>query len=144
MDMNELIIGTLMYVIVGFVFLGIGIGTLVKKRKGYKVCTAVTTGSVKEFVRHVHSASHTSMDPKICYPVIEFYANGQNYEVRSSYGTTKPRFEIGQKVEIHYNPAKPSDFFIEGDSIPKKLSIAFILAGTGAIIGAFVFWFAGA
>ena len=66
------------------------------------------------------------------YPILDFVtADGQNLQVRASVGTVPPAYEVGERVEILYDPAKPETFVI--NTQPGRLGLALVFFGFGML-----------
>lgn len=122
----------LLVILMGIVFVGIGIYLLVKGNDMAKRCTAETKGTVVEVIEEVeenndsdgHSYSYTY------YPVIEFKAGEEtvNKKYSTGYGN-RNKYSVGDQIDILYDPNKPTDYLIKGDKTSNMLGIIFIVAG---------------
>ena len=78
----------------------------------YGSCTGNTKGVVVDFYE-----SGVSQDRGYA-PIVEFYAEGQKIKSRAltekTGGMSRMPFEIGDEVDIRYDPDKPSHFLITG------------------------------
>ncbi len=114
---------------IGVVFLLV-VGFMRRARmRRMEQCVMVASGVVVAMEYHRsggHGGSH--------HPVVEFSANGQVLRVYSSYGSTPPRYAEGERVTVHYDPAKPSRFYLEGDSVPVLLERIFLFVGLGCVL----------
>lgn len=118
---------------------GIVIYKIFKKRQ--ERASATTTATVVEIIHkrihYSHSMDFTSMGDGY-YPVYEYYANGKLQRVKSIFGTSPCPYQIGEQVELHFNPDKPSEIFVEKDlHILKSFRAVFcVVGGIHAILGA--------
>ena len=96
--------------LLGLAFLAVGIYLLVTDVKKRKKCTVLTEASLVE-VR-----SRTSRGRKNYTPVYEFTAAGRHIrgdgDVLSS--RSRKKFQIGDSVDIVYNPDNPEEFRVPG------------------------------
>lgn len=117
---------------IGLVFFIIGFVMLRHKKKKELHCTARTYGRVTDIVsRQSHSSDggySTSW-----HPVFEYTIGSLTFVKEYSYGSSRPKFAIGQTVEVFYNPADPHEYYIGGDTLPKKFAVIFTSVGLGAI-----------
>lgn len=68
------------------------------------------------------------------HPVVEFQTpDGQSYTFRSEVGSKPPAYEVGEEVEIRYNPRNPSDAKLLGFWNLWGLTVLF--AGLGSVFG---------
>lgn len=44
------------------------------------------------------------------------------------------KYEIGQEIDIHYNPDNCDQYYVEGENTQKKLGIIFTIAGVIVLI----------
>lgn len=131
----QIIIG-LIFLPVGILFLILGIVIFRVFKKKQERASAITTATVVEIIRE---RSHSSSSTMVTYhPVYEYYANGQMQRVRSSVGSSPCPYQVGEQVELHFNPDKPREIFIEKDlRILWLIRILFCgIGGLFAILGA--------
>lgn len=76
------------------------------------------------------------------HPIFEYSVGNQKYVKESKLGTTSQKYEIGQEIEIHYNPDNCDQYYVEGENTSKKLGVIFTITGimvlVVAILGAIV------
>ena len=65
---------------------------------------------------------------RMYYPVLGYYANGQDYTEESCVGTNPPRFKEGQTITIYYNTDKPYKLRIPGHLLQIIAICLFVLA----------------
>ncbi|MBR1454362.1 MAG: DUF3592 domain-containing protein [Lachnospiraceae bacterium] len=64
----------------------------------------------------------------IYYPVIKVYMNGAYEERTPGYGQSPPKYKVGDKVVILYNPDNTDEWLIENDNgIIKLITIVMLL-----------------
>ncbi len=124
-------------ILVGLLFLIIGIGLSRNAKKKLRVCTAVTSAKVKRNVR-ADSVTFGASSPYLAYPVFEYYVGEEKYEREYAIGTSKVRYQEGQTVNIFYNPKKPTMFYVQGDRLQSKLGTIFKIVGIVCILTAIV------
>lgn len=73
------------------------------------------------------------------FPVIEFNIGKLKFKKVYQYGGKKSEYEIGQDVEIYYNPENYKEYYIAGEDTPQTLSIVFTFFGIIFIFIA-IFW----
>ncbi len=118
--------------LVGAIFLCIGLGMKNNRKKKILRCSSTTKGKVIDIVKRLYEEVGTGIDAISTYlyhPKIEYSVNNQKYIKISNFGTKPSKYEIGQEVEIHYNPNKCDMYYIEGDNTQKKLETIFTIAG---------------
>jgi hypothetical protein len=116
---------------IGMLFLCIGLGLNYSRKKKYKNCTAITKGKVVNVVKR--SYGEGSIDEAttcMFHPVIEYSVNNEKYVKTHAFGAVPSKYEVGQEVEIHYNPENCEKYYIEGEKNQKILGIVFTIAGS--------------
>ncbi len=100
----------LVFKIVGGVFMGIGaliiaIGFIVTyfMQQNYDKCTETVTAVVVKNIKKEDTYT----------PVFAYTVDGKDYEQKSSYSTNPPKYDIGDEVELHYEPGKPTNFYVD-------------------------------
>ena len=97
--------------LLGGIFMGIGIilalvcilVTNTMKDK-YDRCTETTTGIV---IKNVIN------DDGAYAPIFRYEVDGQEYEDKSSFSTKPAKYDVGEEVEVHYNPDKPKEYYVD-------------------------------
>lgn len=112
-------------VIFGLFFVVIGVALIMLRKSQNKNCTEVTTATV---IDNVHP-SHGSTVGKYA-PVFQFTANGQTVTQTSSLASKPKKYEIGDQVELRYNPNNVNEYYVPGYT-SNTLGIIFIVAGLG-------------
>lgn len=121
----------------GLIFLFIGIGISSNMKKKTKQCTVITSATVlrnlQEKYRDIdHNTTYTF------HPVLEYFVNEGRIEAKYTIGTAKVKYIEGQKVNILYNPNKPTMFYIEGDKSQNLIGKIFKIVGIICICTAIV------
>ena len=123
------------FLFVGLVFVAAAAGIGRSRTKKRERCTAQTVGKVAD----MRKISHSESDGTTSYSwhaVYTYYANGTNYEKFSSFGTSKPKFELGQSVVIFYDPEDPESYYVEEENWGKLLKIFGVVGALLIVIGA--------
>ena len=119
---TELLIGFF-----GLIFFMVGIIGLITNKRRHNNCTEMVMGKVKNIVKRSEVERGDSY-----FPYFEYVVNDQTIVKESHYGTSKPRFEVGQEVAIYYNPEKIEDYYVEDDKAPRLISFVFV--GIGMLV----------
>lgn len=107
--------------------------------KTFMVNAEQARGTVVEVA--ARSGTDSSGNPTIYfYPVVEFTAaDGRAVRYQSSVGSSRPSQQVGQAVEIVYNPANPQDARVNSFTevwlwpvVLLGMGAVFVLAGVGA------------
>jgi len=134
-------------IVVFLIFIAIGIFLIFYSIRKQQKCTEVVTGTVVDISREEHfdsssnsrgSNSSISIDGHSInfgnsnrnirlYPIYE-YTVGENTYVKRSSSSSSSAF-IGQKVEIHYNPENPNDFYVGNNIIGIIVGVIFVVVG---------------
>jgi hypothetical protein len=124
------------------IFLAIGVRGIIKRRGLMERCSAEVTGKVDSFERKESSSSDDDDDDDTrsinytYYPVFSYQVAGKQFVKRSNVGTGHPRFDVGQSVEVSYNPDNPDEYLILDDRSSKMIN--YVFAGFGVLIIAIV------
>lgn len=122
----------------GLIFFIIGIAILNNRKKKEINCTSKTYGKVKNIINR-KSRDLDGGYSSSWYPVFEYNIGELKFIKKYAYGSSQSKYAIGQDVEIYYNPENYNEYYIAGDSLPKKLAIFFTVAGICMIMMAIVF-----
>ncbi len=130
------------FALMGSLFAGIGI--LIWQNESEFKQTAMETKGTVVSVRSSVSGSGSNRST-VYRPVVRFkLPNGQSKEVESSMGTNPPRFQVGDSVDVLYNPQNTSDARLKADLEFPLLQIVFIgmgsifvLIGGGSLVAGF-------
>lgn len=116
-------------ILIGLIFMGIGIYTLVSGNAKAKRCTEETSGVVVEVVEE----RKTDSDGKTTYsyyPVIEYRVGEESITKKHNIGSgNSSKYIEGDEIDILYDPNSIEDFIIKGDNSLKM--IGYIFAGFG-------------
>lgn len=116
--------------VIGVVFIVLGIvainlGNGLKKR-----CTEKTIGTVVEII----SREQIDDTNPTYFPVIEYQVGDRTISQMSNSGDYPPKYEVGDQVEIYYNPNNVQEFIIKGDSTHNFVGIIAIVLGSIATV----------
>lgn len=99
-----------------------------KIRKQKYNCTIKTYGKVVNNIRHTIKEDSETVD--YWHALFEYNVAEEKCVKQSTLaGRRQPKYEIGQTVEIYYNPKNPHDFWVVGDTYPSALGIILISIG---------------
>ena len=130
---SEGILGMIFLLFFGVIFSAVGFFSIKSNKRLKEVCTSRTKGTVIEIQRRRSGGRKSTTS---YYPVYSYTVKEIPYEKSSSIGTPKPRFTIGQKVNVLYNPANPDDFYAEEDGLSNTIFYIFLVIGILIIIAA--------
>ena len=118
-----------MPLVIGGLFLIIGMVTYQSEKKKQITWTVNVLGKVKDM------ASYSDREGGLtCHPIFEYVAGNETIVTESQYGTSRPRYEVGQEIEIYYNPEKVEEYYIKGETLPKRFAIIFSVVGALVMI----------
>ncbi len=90
--------------------------------KNKSVCTSKTLGKVIDIEEDTREM--------IAYnPVFEYTVGDYKYVKEYTYGSNVIPYKIGQEVEIYYNPNKPDQYYVKGDTLYKRVAKIAVLIG---------------
>ena len=141
-----------MGIVMGAIFMIVGILVAVLGWKGLsaniadqKKCTATAVGTLVRYEEKLVTVSKKKSNGKTTkskethyFPVFEFAADGKTYTAEDSQmGKSDKPYEIGATIELHYEPADPSNnYIIETPEVTKYLVAGF--GGVFALVGCIV------
>ena len=123
--------------LVGAVFFIIGTALRRNQKKKELNCTMRTWGKVIDIVQRSSRDSDGGYSTSL-HPVFEYTIGTLRFVKESSYGSSQPKYAIGQSVEVYYDPADYHSYYIPGDALPKRLATVFTAVGAAAIAVAIV------
>ena len=131
---------SLPFLLVGFMFIIVGIVTMNQGNDLKKRCTEETIGTVVEVICESDYSTTEDTYTYTYYPVIEYQVGERTISQKSRSGQYPPKYKVGDQVEIYYNPDNAEEYIIKGDSIPTYLGIIFIVIGSIVLaVGFFIF-----
>ena len=95
---------SIIVLICGLVFIFIGIGYYLWFNKRIKVCTESTEGIVIEN-KHGYRRGLS-----IYTPIFSIVVNGIEYKITHYSDSNQPKYQIGDKETLYYNPNNPKQF----------------------------------
>ena len=114
------------WIIVGIVFLAVGIGIGRALRRKEERQRANAEGVVLEMLRHTsHSRNGESVSWR---PLVEFDYEGRRISLEGDTVSRKKYYE-GQRVQLYYDPDDPACFRIEGEGGERIVSRVFTVVG---------------
>ena len=125
-----------MGIIVGVIFLAVGIFLFVKNANLNKNCTREAQATVVD-MEEEYSAGEDDTE-YMYYPVIEYQANGETVRVKMDQGSGAPAYEINEKITVLYNPDNVKQFKVKGEKLTGILSFAFMGLGVLVTVGGVV------
>ena len=123
---------------IGFIFTIVGIFTLIYPFYHKIKCTEPAMAKVIGFEKRWSRGSKGRMGRYIYYPVFSYKVNGEEIEVEHNVSPTD--FQVGEYVELKYNPKNPYQYYIE-DS---KKAGNWVFISTGMLftpMGILALWF---
>ena len=126
----ESLIDTLIYYIVGAVFIVAGVIVIIKGKILEKKCTLSVSGRISEVIN-----KGSSRFP-ILYPIFEFEAeDGTKVKEKCGYTTRKASdCRIGQSLMLMYNPENPEEFFVRDEHRYLLTGAVLLIFGIAALI----------
>ena len=110
---------------IGFIFTIVGIFTLIYPFYHKIKCTEPAMAKVIGFEKRWSRGSKGRMGRYIYYPVFSYKVNGEEIEVEHNVSPTD--FQVGEYVELKYNPKNPYQYYIEDSK--KAGNWVFIITG---------------
>ena len=133
---KTLIFAGVMFLLVGLIFVVVGIFVLKQDEGLQQRCTEETIGTVVEVIRET---SYDTDDGYVdtYYPVIEYKVGDRTITKKSNIGESSSKYTVGQQIEICYNPNNVEEYFIKGDTSLDLMGKLFIALGSVAVAVAF-------
>lgn len=122
------VVGGGVWMVVGIVFLIIGVCLLTKRTRRATSCTAKTTGHVADL------AVSTSGGCTMWSPVIQYEVDGLIYVKPSPYASSQVSYAIGEPVEVFYDPQNPHEYRIPQSTAGKGVAVVFTAVGAGCLV----------
>ena len=115
--------------LLGVIFIPIGIGVSKGTKKRIMRCTAKTNAKIIKIVRENISVDLSNTAAYSYFPVIEYSVENENFQRMYNTGFKKDKYKVGEEIEIMYNPEKPEDFYFVGDNFGSKVGKVFSIVG---------------
>lgn len=115
-------------IIVGILFLGVGGFLYYRNSTLIKNCTVEATATVVDMKQELSTDSDGGSS-YLYYPIIEYKVNDDTIRVTMDSGSSRPAYDINEKITIKYNPKKVKQFIVKGDKSSNIFSIVFLALG---------------
>lgn len=113
--------------IVGIVFVAVGVYMYINHKNLVKNCTVETTATVIDMEER-YSADDNGGN-YMYYPIIEYNVERNTIKSTMTEGAAGPIYSYGEKITILYNPNKVEEYLVKGDKMSNVLSYIFIIVG---------------
>ncbi len=120
-----IIIGTI-FILTGAVFGGGGVFMHQLDKSGSDRCTETAQAEVVEMVPGSESGTYA--------PKFRFTADGREYIVQLNSYSSPPKYHVGDKTDIRYDPDDPSLIYDDSDKLLFFMKIGFVAFGALDII----------
>lgn len=114
--------------LLGSIFFIIGLLFHIFQTKKEKRCDVQTYGKVIDIIARNNDGS------MVYFPKIEYSIGSTKYVKEASYGSNPCHFQIGQDLEVFYNPDNYEDYYIANDNTFSFLAKIFMLVGLAIFI----------
>lgn len=114
-------------IIVGIIFLALGIFIYTKNQNLIKNCTMETKATVVDMKQEISTDSDSSS--YTYYPIIEYKVGEDTIRATMDSGSSRPAYNIDEKITILYNPQKTKEFIVKGEKTSSIFSIVFMVLG---------------
>ena len=122
--------------IFGLVFVATGLILFLKNDKLTKVCTAQTEGTVTGYYT---TTNRSQKSKKIYHPIYTYSVGNVVYQHQSPSGSSKQKFEKGDKIAVYFEPSAPATCYIK-EEIASARFIGAVISILGAIVVIFSFF----
>ena len=119
------------FLFLGLIFLLIGLVFKKSSEEKRIKCTEKTTAKIKDIKSDYFGDALNEHSYVSYFPVIEYNIENKNYVRKYDVGFKKNTYEIGDEVEILYNPEEPNEFYFAGDKTSAKIGELFPVLGGG-------------
>ncbi len=121
--------------LLGVLFGAVSYGMGVSQRRKKERCTFLTRGTVSDVRQETSRWTGDDTVSVSWYAFFTYEVGGQTITRRSSLGHAKKPFETGQSVTVHYNPAKPEEFYVEEEDMRPLLKLFWLVSGILLLVG---------
>lgn len=97
--------------LVAFIFLIMIVKNVISRATKKKRCTATTNAIIKEV-----KDRFVSIFTREYTPIISYTVDGNEYICKFTKAYVPEVYQVGQSIEIQYNPKKPTEINTKGDS----------------------------
>ncbi len=126
---------------VAFICLGVAVACLAagfywtNRRRQWLEHSALTQGQVVDVLKKHARDDQRGLNP-FYFPKVTFSVNGMRFEKQAEEGTEKA-FNVGQTVQVRYNPANPGEAVFGPQSVPvQNPNVFFIVSCLSLLLGA--------
>ena len=128
------IIGSAFFALIGVVMVIAAILLSVNEQQFISKATKVS-GTVSSLVTSVDSKNNTNYRPVVDFTTVD----GKSYSYTSNISSSPSQYQVGDKVDVYYDPTDPSQVVIGGATgtvflLVGGLGVAFALIGTLTVI----------
>lgn len=109
--------------IIGSLFVTMGLLIILKYNKKVSKCTCKTSATIVDIKRKSSNGSF------IYFPVFEYVIDGESYTITSNCGSRPFRHNVGDSVELKYDPNDPNVYIALGYDTNKFIGICFMVGG---------------
>ncbi len=111
--------------IVGLIFVLIPLINIIKRTIKSKRCTALTSATITAI--NEKTTTRNKIDTTTYIPTVSYTVNGQQYVREYTKAYVAGTYQVGQTVEIMYNPEKPTEINKHGSS--NKTDVVILIIG---------------
>lgn len=124
---NATLLVSVIFLLLGVVFLGIGAGFGIREQAMHARCTEPAVGTVIELKSNKSEAY---------LPIIEFETATRKMRVNTGIYESPEPFETGEQVNLLYNPDRPKEFYIKDYAGFTLFTVIFCaVGGAFALVG---------
>lgn len=117
-----------MVLIVGIIFLGVGVFLYFRNQNLIKNCTVEAVATVVDMKQEI-STDNDSTNPYMYSPIIEYKAGEDTIRVTMDSSSSTPAYEINAQITILYNPNNTKEFIVKGEKTSGIMSIVIMVIG---------------
>ena len=114
--------------IVGIAFIAIGGFIYYRDVSLTKKCTVEAVATVVDMKQELSNDSD-SVSSYMYYPIVEYQVGDNTVRATMDSGSSRPAYEIDEKITILYNPKKTNQFIVKGDKTLNVFAIVFMVIG---------------
>lgn len=112
---------------------------LTQKRRSWYQHSQLTQGEIVEISRRFDRSDRRGQHP-IFFPVVSFSVNDRQFKIEADKGMAILS-QIGQKMQVRYNPENPYESALGESSIPGIKPSVFFVLGLGLLIASLLLMF---
>jgi hypothetical protein len=122
---------TFMFVVLALGLIGLGY-FYAQRRKQWLSHSLITQGTVVFVSKRYTRGDVSGMHP-IYFPTVTYLAGGQQFKIEATQGTDNIT-EVGQQMEVRYNPETPSESALGSNNIPGVKPTIFYVLGIVSVL----------